>query len=64
MLGYSLADRMPDDLVLNAFYTDCQRSFGQRGVLFHSDRGSQYASHRFRRTLELLGFVPSMSRRA
>ena len=64
VLGYSLADRMPDDLVLHAFHNAWQRSLGPRGILFHSDRGSQYASHRFRRTLELLGFVPSMSRRA
>ncbi len=64
VLGYSLNDRMPDDLVEQAFLNAWQRSSGQRGVLFHSDRGSQYASHDFRRTLSLLGFEPSMSRKA
>jgi putative transposase len=64
VLGYSLSDRMPDDLVEQAFLNAWQRSDGRRGVLFHSDRGSQYASHAFRRTLTTLGFIPSMSRKA
>ncbi|MEZ5595746.1 MAG: IS3 family transposase [Pseudomonadales bacterium] len=64
VLGYSLSDRMPDDLVEQAFLNAWQRMHGQQGVLFHSDRGSQYASHDFRRTLTQLGFVPSMSRKA
>lgn len=64
VLGYSLADRMPDDLVEQAFLNAWQRSPEGQGVLFHSDRGSQYASHDFRRTLTTLGFVSSMSRRA
>lgn len=61
--GYSLSDRMPDDLVEQAFMNAWPRSCGHRGVLFHSDRGSQYASHDFRRALTSLGFVPSMSRK-
>ena len=64
VLGYSLSDRMPDDLVEQAFLNAWQRSNAPQGVLFHSDRGSQYASHDFRRMLTTLGFVPSMSRKA
>lgn len=64
VLGYSLSDRMPDDLVEQAFLNAWHRSNGPQGVLFHSDRGSQYASHDFRRMLTTLGFVPSMSRKA
>ena len=63
VLGYSLSERMPDDLVEQAFLNAWQRSSEHRGVLFHSDRGGQYASHDFRRTLTSLGFVPSMSRK-
>ena len=44
VLGYSLSDRMPDDLVEQAFLNAWHRSPGERSVLFHSDRGSQYAS--------------------
>ena len=64
VLGYSLAERMPDDLVKQAFLNAWQRSPERQGVLFHSDRGSQYASSSFQRTLTTLGFVPSMSRKA
>jgi transposase InsO family protein len=34
------------------------------GNLFHSDRGSQYASSNFRRTIQSLRFVQGMSRKA
>mgnify|MGYP001031586686 FL=1 len=64
VLGYSLSDRMPDDLVEQAFLNAWHRSPGAPGVMFHSDRGGQYASHGFRRTLTQRGFVPSMSRKA
>jgi putative transposase len=63
VLGYSLAERMPDDLVEQAFLNAWQRFPTRNGVVFHSDRGSQYASSDFRRTLTMLGFVPSMSRK-
>ncbi len=63
VLGYSLAERMPDDLVEQAFLNAWHRAPARHGVLFHSDRGSQYASHDFRRTITALDFVPSMSRK-
>lgn len=63
VLGYSLAERMPDDLVEQAFLNAWHRDPARSGVVFHSDRGSQYASGAFRRTLTTLGFVPSMSRK-
>jgi transposase InsO family protein len=61
VLGYSLADTMPDDLVQAAFRNAYQAQPIDRGALFHSDRGSQYASADFTKTIESLGFVPSMS---
>lgn len=63
VLGYSLADRMPDDLVQQAFVNAWSVAPSERGVLFHSDRGSQYASHAFTGTITALGFIPSMSRK-
>ena len=33
------------------------------GLIFHSDRGSQYASDDFRQLLEEYGITPSMSRK-
>jgi len=61
VLGYSLAERMPDDLVEQAFLNAGHRDPARTGVVFHSDRSSQGGA--FRRTLTTLGFVPSMSRK-
>jgi transposase InsO family protein len=63
VLGYSLADRMPDTLVQQAFHNAYAVSPAPPGTLFHSDRGSQYASKDFAQTLSPLGFVASMSRK-
>lgn len=63
VLGYSLAERMPDELVHRAFLNAWTRAPATTGVVFHSDRGSQYASGAFRATITSLGFVPSMSRK-
>ncbi len=63
VLGYSLSDRMPDELVLNALRNACHQETPSRGTLFHSDRGGQYASDDFRRALDALGMVASMSRK-
>jgi putative transposase len=61
VLGYSLADRMYDDLVQQAVLNACAIRPAVPGTLFHSDRGSQYASGDFARTLAAHGLVPSMS---
>lgn len=63
VLGYSLADRMPDELVLQAFENACSACPATAGLVFHSDRGSQYASGRFQNTLTELGLIQSMSRK-
>lgn len=63
VLGYSLADTMPDDLVQRALLNAYAASPAAPGTLFHSDRGSQYASKDVRNTLTPLGLVPSMSRK-
>lgn len=63
VLGYSVSERMPDDLVQQAFENAWSTSPVSEGVLFHSDRGSQYASRDFLQTLTTRGFVSSMSRK-
>lgn len=63
VLGYSLSERMPDDLVRQAFLNAWSASPVAPGVIFHSDRGSQYASGEFAKTLAAHGFVASMSRK-
>lgn len=63
VLGHSLSDHMPDDLVQQAFLNAWSVSPASPGVLFHSDQGSQYTSAAFRRTLAAHGVVQSMSRK-
>jgi transposase InsO family protein len=63
VLGYSLSASMQDDLVQSAFRNAYRAQPIDRGAIFHSDRGSQYASADFIATIEPLGFVPSMSRK-
>jgi len=52
---------MRTDLVADAFLQATFRSRPDPGMLFHSDRGSQYASEQFRDLLGRHGAVPSMS---
>lgn len=63
ILGYSLADRMPDDLVQQAFLNAWWASPEKPDILFHSDRGCQYTSAGFRQTLLSHCVVQSMSRK-
>jgi putative transposase len=64
VVGWSLTDHMRVDLVLSAL----QSALGHRlpassGLVFHSDRGSQYASHDYRNALQTAGMTCSMSRK-
>ena len=63
VLGYSLAEHMPDDLVLSALRNACHAHSPAAKTVFHSDRGSQYASDDFREVIGALSMVASMSRK-
>lgn len=64
IVGWSLLEHLRADLVINAL----QQALGSRralpGLIFHSDRGSQYASGTFRELLREAGIRQSMSARA
>jgi putative transposase len=63
VIGYSLAERMPDELVLAALRNACHAELPAAHTVFHSDRGSQYASADFRTAIGALEMVASMSRK-
>jgi len=63
IVGWSLKDRMTTDLVLEALESAYQAKKPAEGLLHHSDRGSQYASHVYRDKLEALGMKASMCRK-
>lgn len=62
IVGWALEKRMEADLVAEALAMAIVHRRPPRGVIFHSDRGSQYCSRKVRRRLERFGFVQSMSR--
>ena len=64
IVGWTASSRMTKDLVVSAYLKARRdRSPGEH-LIFHSDRGSQYASKAFRRMLRRDGVIQSMSRRA
>lgn len=66
VVGWSLRDDMERALVIDALRMACfKRHPGkQAGLIFHSDRGSQYASGEFQGVLKQYGIASSMSRKA
>lgn len=63
IVGWSLADHMRSDLVLDALHQALETRPTHR-TIFHSDRGSQYGSTLFRKALAKAGLRQSMSARA
>ena len=64
VVGWSMADHMRAELVLNALRAALgHRVPSEEGLVFHSDRGSQYASDAYRAALREHGIVCSMSRK-
>lgn len=65
VIGWALAEDLRQDLVIDAF----QMAWLRRGLgteaelLFHSDRGSQYAGEAFQNLLRQYQVQPSMSRK-
>ncbi|WP_210544819.1 IS3 family transposase [Rhodoferax sp. PAMC 29310] len=65
VVGWSLREEMTRDIVIDALRMAWfKRHPGkQAGLMFHSDRGSQYASKDFREVLKEYDITSSMSRR-
>ena len=61
IIGWSLSQRASADLVLKALMMAIMNRRPAKGVIFHSDRGSQYTSGRVRNILTHYGIVQSMS---
>jgi putative transposase len=63
-VGWSLQPHMERSLVIDALEMAWQQRQPSKGeLLFHSDRGTQYASHDFVRLLDEHGITASMSRK-
>lgn len=61
VVGWSINKRMTTDLAINALTMVVWRRRPSKGLLHHSDRGSQYASHAYQAELKRHGMICSMS---
>lgn len=60
IVGWSMNIHLGQELVANALKQAMGRRNSSPGLLFHSDRGLQYASEAVRELLKELGFIQSM----
>ena len=65
IVGWSMKTTVERSLVIDALEMACLGRSPEAGrAIFHSDRGSQYASDDFREVLKRYGLIASMSRKA
>lgn len=62
VVGWAMSERMSAQLANDALLMALWKRQPPQGLLVHSDQGSQYASHRYQKTLKDPGFICSMSR--
>lgn len=63
IVGWAMNERMTQGLVLSALEMAVSTQKPGRGLMHHSDQGSQYAAHEYQRRLWRYGMIASMSRR-
>lgn len=63
ILGWHMSHRMTKELVIRALKRAIGRQKPTEGLIHHSDRGSQYASHEYQEILRKHGIITSMSRK-
>lgn len=64
VVGWSMSEQMKASLVNEALLMAIWQRKPKRGLIWHTDRGSQYASHSHRDLCKLYGIKQSMSRKA
>jgi transposase InsO family protein len=63
IVGWSASPRMTRQLAIDALQMALSRRRTDKGLLHHTDRGSQYASNDYQKVLKDHGFICSMSRK-
>jgi transposase InsO family protein len=61
IVGWALHDRLNKALVVDSLMIALKERNPQPGLIFHSDRGSQYASHKVKKILKAWHIQQSMS---
>jgi len=63
IVGYAMSERMTQELTARALSKAAQQKRPMAGLIHHSDRGSQYCAHDYRKLVDKFGMKASMSRR-
>lgn len=63
LVGYAMGERMTQDLTAQALWRAVHSKRPPPGLIHHSDQGSQYCAHNYRKLVEQFGMQASMSRR-
>ncbi len=63
IVGWAMSPAMPTELVSRALKMALGHRQPKAGLILHSDRGSQYASHEYQALLKQHGLICSMSRK-
>jgi len=63
IVGWSMAENMKTSLVNNALKMAIAKRGPLKGLIWHTDRGSQYASYEHKDLLQKHGIIQSMSRK-
>lgn len=61
IVGYAMGERMSKNLVTQSLFRAVETKRPAKGLIHHSDRGSQYCSHEYRQFQEKMGMISSMS---
>jgi transposase InsO family protein len=64
IVGWAMSNRLTSPLVNEALSMAYWRRKPEKGLIHHSDRGSQYAGNDYQKLLEEYGMVCSMSRKS
>jgi transposase InsO family protein len=63
LVGYAMGARMTKALVIQSLFSAVAAKRPAKGLIHHSDRGSQYCAPAYRQMLEQFGMTASMSRK-
>jgi len=63
IVGYAMGERLTKNLVSQSLFKAVAAKRPARGLIHHSDRGSQYCSHEYRDLMDRFGLKVSMSRK-
>ena len=63
LVGYAMDARMTQNLVMQALFRAVAAKRPGKGLIHHSDRGSQYCAHAYQKLLRQFGMQASMSRK-